>query len=761
MRILAIVPILGFCLGMTGRSLAYNPDVEDLVVESDYYQQSPADKEYDQKVLLEKERLADAQAEILSKIAELDDQIHLVDTDLASYSAPKARKILLLERKRLFRKRREYKALAASYGQKQGRMTQDLSYNSVGLRVDQRDASPEPNSKWTTGEKKGGLTNPNWQKANPNKDQKSLYVVKDEKNLKEVAQKISEQIQGEFSQDVYVQLLQKNMGNVAVNPANLIAGDHIFIPYKVALLTMMGLQQKSLLDSTLEVAGSFEDMELKKELVKLSVYADESPEDRDAFVEVLIAARVHGETSSEFKDALAKFHRRTDDTAADLSHDMLLTVRDTQKIELKGEFLNRVETVSNISLQLDSLPKGLRAKVKKAAEEFDRLKTYHQDYGEKDSRTRKQFKVFKKTVNKAFKAVQDYKKNNRSAFLEEDRYSLSGADSDKRSRSLASVDLKREIREMNSQIIELVGDVAEIIQSGWEKREDQGVFQKAYTFWWDPHKKDATRSLYKLTDMNSDTSVSSQLIVRMRVLYGTAFRQGVDLYRNVSFSLLRKRMISMIGLASAIEQVQPALLKTSDGDFRSLRPSEALRRLGIDIDKRDFDFYDRGSGARPQFQKLFSRSGTKVVMAQGIRDGWIQFVGRLSELKANFRDQDQFVTTVDEARKFWEAVSDKLDRTWGFTLGFGVAGAGVGTLAILAATNFWNPVGWATAVVVGGGVAAGAILGNTTDQKVEIEKIQEFVDLKIISDLALSALKESHLRPVEGMLYLDEIVKGY
>ncbi len=759
MRVLGLVSVFVAFLGLIGSAVAYNPDVEDLVVESDYYQQSPEDKEYDQKVLLEKERLADAQAEILSKISELDDQIHLVDTDLASYSAAEARKILLLERKRLFRKRREYKALAASYVQKQGRMTSDLSYNTA-VRKNQVDAAP-PGSQWTTGEEKGGLTNPNWKKANPNKDQKSLYVVKDEKNLKDVAQKISEQIQGEFSQDIYVELLQKNMGNVAVNPSNLIAGDHIFIPYKVAMLTVMGLQQKSLLDSTLEVASGFDDLELKKELVKLSVYADEDPEDREAFVEVLVAARIHGENSQEFKDALVRFHRRTEDTAADLSHNILLTTQDTQRIELKGEFLERVETVSNISLQLDSLPKGLRAKVKRAAEEYDRLKTFHKDYGEKDNRTRKQFKVFKKVVNQAYDAVLNYKKKNRTAFLDEDRYTLSGADSGQRSRSLATVDLKREIREMNSQVLEMVADVAEIIQSGWEKREDEGVFQKAYTFWWDPHKKDATRSLFKLTDMNTGTSVTAQLMNRMRVLYGTAYKQGVDLYRDVNFSLLRKRMISMIGLASAIEQVQPALLKSVDGSFRSLRPSEALQRLGIDIDKRDFDFYDRGSGARPQFQKLFSRSGTKMVLSQGLRDEWLQFVSLLSELKADFRDQDEFVKTVEEAKKFWEAVSDKLDRTWGFTVGLGVAGAGVGTLAMMAATNFWNPVGWISAVVVGGGVAAGALLGNATDHRVEVQKVRDYVDLKIISDLALSALKDSHLRPVEGMLYLDEIVKGY
>ena len=112
-------------------------------------------------------------------------------------------------------------------------------------------------------------------------------------------------------------------------------------------------------------------------------------------------------------------------------------------------------------------------------------------------------------------------------------------------------------------------------------------------------------------------------------------------------------------------------------------------------------------------------------------------------------------------RSFWEAVSDKLDRTFGFTIGYGVAGAGAGTLAVIAAANFWNPVGWVSALVIGGGTAAGALIGNATDQRSEIDKVKEYASLKIITDLALASLKEHNLRPVEGMLYLDEIVMGY
>ena len=764
-----LVSLLGlFCLPT---SAAFN-EVDDIIVESDYYQLSPEDRKYDNKVLQEKERLADAQGEIISKISELEDEIHKIDKDLARHRSAKARNILILERKRLFRKRREYKDLAASYTQKQVRFTRDLSYNSDAERGSRGDAYDTGDREWSTGVEEGGLANPNWGKASPNKDQKSFFVVKKERDLKEVAAKISEGIYGEFNQDIYVSILQKNMGNVAIRPSNLMAGDHIFIPYKIAMLTVMGLQQKSLLDSTMLVLKEFKDEELRKDLIKASAYADENPEAKQAFIEILIAARVHGEDSNEFKKTLTNFHRLTEGTAMEISRQFMVTTRDGDSIKIEGDFRDRVTVVSNASLQLDELPADISKQVKKAAEEYHKLKTYTRDYGSTDSKTVKQFKVFQTTVDKAHSSLKRYRRQNPSAFVREDRYVVNNSDSPSdsdssssrrgsvREQSLASVDLKRDVREMNSMILQMLKDVAGIVREGWEKK-DEGVLETAYTFWWDPHKKDATRSLHKLTDINSDTSVTSQLMQKMRVLYGTAYKFQVDLYRDAAFSILRKRMISLLGMSAAIGAVQPAILGTKDGSFRRLRASEALQRLGLDIDKRDFDYYDRGEGAKPQFQKLFARSGSKVVMSQGIRDEWLKFVSLLSEMKADFRDQDNFSKTLAEAKKFWEAVSDKLDRTWGFTIGYGVAGAGVGTLAVIAAANFWNPVGWVSALAIGGGVAAGALIGNSTDQDVEIEKVKEFASLKIISDMALASLKENNLRPIEGMLFLDELVMGY
>lgn len=748
-------------------SINANDAVDDIIVDSDYYQQSPQERKYDQKTLEEKERLADSLGEILAQISKIEDEIHEIDKDLAKYESDEARNILILARQRLFRKRREYKNLAASYTLKQVRMTQDLSYNSQAERGSRGDAYAG-SGEWTTGNEQGGLDNPNWGRASSNQDQKSFFVVKNEKDLKEVAAKVSESIYGDFNQDIYVEILQKNMGNTAIQPSNLIAGDHIFIPYKVAMLTVMGLQQKTMLDSTMLVLKDFKDEDLRRELIKASAYADENPEAKQAFIELLIAGRLHGEESNEFKRALTNFNRVTEGTAMEISRQMMVTEREASSVRIEGPFRERVTAVSNASLQLEELPTDIQREVKEAAGEYHKLKTYTRNYGEKDRRTKDQFGVFTRAVERAYTSLQSYKKQNPSAFVRDDRYRISsreeGSDltrnEDSRQQSLASVDLKREIREMNSMILTLLKDVSKVVQEGWEKKEE-GVFESTYTYLWDPHKKDATRTLHKLTDMHSETSVSAQLMKRLRVLYGTAYKYQVDLYRDSTFSILRKRMISLIGMSAAVAQVQPSLLSTQDGSFRNLRTTEALQRLGIDIDKRDFDFYDRDQGAKPQFQKLFARSGSKVVMSQGIRDEWIKFVALLSEMKADFRDQENFAKTLDEAKKFWEAVSDKLDRTFGFTIGYGVAGAGAGTLALIAAANFWNPVGWVSALVIGGGTAAGALIGNATDQKAEIEKVKEYASLKIITDLALASLKDNNLRPVEGMLYLDEIVMGY
>mgnify|MGYP003331027398 CR=1 FL=1 len=741
--------------------------VDDIIVDSDYYQQSPSERQYDQKTLAEKERLADSLGEILAQVSKIEDEIYEIDKDLARYESDEARRILLLARQRLFRKRREYKNLAASYTLKQVRMTQDLSYNSQAERGSRGDAYAG-SGEWTTGNEQGGLDNPNWGKASSNQDQKSFFVVKNERNLKEVAAKVSESIYGDFNQDIYVEILQKNMGNTAIQPSNLLAGDHIFIPYKVAMLTVMGLQQKTLLDSTMLVLNDFKDEELRRELIKASAYADENPEAKQAFIELLIAGRLHGEESNEFKKALTNFNRLTEGTAVEISRQMLVSERDADSVKIEGAFRERVTLVSNASLQLEELPSDIQDQVKQAAGEYHKLKTYTRNYGERDQRTKTQFEVFSQAVERSYASLQNYRRQNPSAFVRDDRYRVNSREEgavieredDTREQSLASVDLKREIREMNSMILTLLKDVSKVVQAGWEKKEE-GIFESAYAYLWDPHKKDATRSLHKLTDIHSETSVTAQLMKRLRVLYGTAYKYQVDLYRETSFSILRKRMISLIGMSAAIAQVQPSLLGTRDGSFRNLRTTEALQRLGIDIDKRDFDFYDRDQGAKPQFQKLFARSGSKVVMSQGVRQEWLKFVSLLAEMKADFRDQENFSKTLDEAKKFWEAVSDKLDRTFGFTIGYGVAGAGAGTLAVIAAANFWNPVGWVSALVIGGGTAAGALIGNATDQRSEIDKVKEYASLKIITDLALASLKEHNLRPVEGMLYLDEIVMGY
>ena len=89
--------------------------VDDLVVESDYYQLAPKDQQYDRTVLEEKGRIAETQGNVLAQISKLDDEIHKIDKDLSKYRSSEARNILLLERRRLFRKRREYKAVVASY----------------------------------------------------------------------------------------------------------------------------------------------------------------------------------------------------------------------------------------------------------------------------------------------------------------------------------------------------------------------------------------------------------------------------------------------------------------------------------------------------------------------------------------------------------------------------------------------------------------------------------------------------------------------
>ena len=64
----AVASLLVFGSGATH---AY---VDDLVVESDYYQLAPKDQKYDRSVLEEKGRIAETQGNVLAQIAKLDDE---------------------------------------------------------------------------------------------------------------------------------------------------------------------------------------------------------------------------------------------------------------------------------------------------------------------------------------------------------------------------------------------------------------------------------------------------------------------------------------------------------------------------------------------------------------------------------------------------------------------------------------------------------------------------------------------------------------
>ena len=48
--------------------------------------------------------------------------------------------------------------------------------------------------------------------------------------------------------------------------------------------------------------------------------------------------------------------------------------------------------------------------------------------------------------------------------------------------------------------------------------------------------------------METEGSAASQLFNRLKVVYATAHKNSVDLYNSVNFSLLRKRMIGLIGM---------------------------------------------------------------------------------------------------------------------------------------------------------------------------------------------------------------------
>ena len=88
-------------------------------------------------------------------------------------------------------------------------------------------------------------------------------------------------------------------------------------------------------------------------------------------------------------------------------------------------------------------------------------------------------------------------------------------------------------------------------------------------------------------------------------------------------------------------------------------------------------------------------------------------------------------------------------------------GLGVGTLVTLAATNFWNPVGWVALATAGGAAGVGYVLGEKSDESQHMDMIREYGQLRTITDLAIGSVRENDIKPIESMLYLDEIVHGY
>ena len=147
-------------------------------------------------------------------------------------------------------------------------------------------------------------------------------------------------------------------------------------------------------------------------------------------------------------------------------------------------------------------------------------------------------------------------------------------------------------------------------------------------------------------------------------------------------------MIGLIGMNIVVEMIQPSYISSNDGQFRNLSRSEALTRLGVDIDK--MDFYDVGEGAKPQFRKLNSRHSEMLSQAEGLRGQWENYIALLATMSADFRAQDRFAESVKEARAFWDRIDDKLSKKWKFRAIGGATGLGlgVGTLVTLAATNF-------------------------------------------------------------------------
>lgn len=731
-------------------SFNYADEYSD-IIESDLAQMDERDRLHDIKVLEEKEGLAENSAKVLSAIANIDGQIDSIDADLAVYSDKEARAVLLQQRTKLFRKRREYKALAAGYNQKQVRMTKDLSYNSTAYRGAKGDAYDNGDSKWSTGNEESTVDSPLWQKKLAVDKDKSVLVVKKEKDLKDIAETLSESIFGEYNQEIYLQLLEENVGNSTIDPKNLVMGNHVMIPYKVAMLVSMGIQQNALIDVTMNIIEDFKDKELKRDMIRYAAFADETEESRKAFIEVLMAAKLHGETSDEFKEAMTKYHRESEEAENDDTKQINISTSSRGQLEFEGDFKKKIETVSNASYEMELLPAKTKTKIEKAKNEYIKLKNHVKDYGSKSSKTKTQLAVFQKAVEEAYTAVKQYNTSGDNSFGVDDRYDVSDDPTGARSTVNASINLKRDIKEMNSAIIKLIGDVAQTLGDGWSKNQN----------FWDTEKKEATKKLQSFVNVDSENSITNQMLVRMKTLYGNMDRYNVDLYSDSNFSVLRKRMIALIGMSMAVDAIQPAYWSGKDGDFRDLNATSALQRLGIDTQGEEFSFYDVGSGAKPQLEKLYAQDISKVTDAAGIRERWKSVLTTFASGKADFRSHDEFEQVVQIASKFWEDVSDDLDNEWKRAgIGAGV-GLGAGILGAVILTQFWNPIGWVVAGVVATGAATGFVVGHEADRNADLQKIQEYASLKMISELGLVSVKNGKYQMVQGMLYLDEIVKGY
>jgi hypothetical protein len=533
----------------------------------------------------------------------------------------------------------------------------------------------------------------------------------------------------------------------------------------------MGIQQKALVDSTMEVIADFKDPELKRDMIKYAVFADETDEGRAAFTKVLIAARIHGEGTPEFKAALTEFMRSSEGSAMSESRNLMvtgprgreagasgMTAGESFVREMGGNttFIEKLKTVSNASANLSMLPETAARKVRKAAEEYTKLKGLAESYGSSDHRTKQQFAVFKNAVETAHESVESHTGSG-SAFVVNDRYTVENDPTGVRSSANASVFLRREITEINRAILQLTKDVHDLIGEGWN--QEQGLWDSTFS----NKKKEISRTLFTRTDMDTEASSTAQLVQRMKMIYANAEKYSVDLYRDANYSVLRKRMIAMVGLSLVAAEIQPAFFSLRDNSFRDLKATAAIQRLGIDVESSDFDFYDRGDGAKPQFETLVQRDAKKITEAASMRNEWVKILTKFAEMNADFKDQEQLEEQIKLARDFWQKdLGEKLDRQWSGTAWGGALGVGGGVLAVVAITNFWNPIGWASALAITGGAAvAGVIVGQNVDHNADIEKLKQYAQIKVISDMAHIALKDGNLRMVEHMLYLDEIVKGY